>query len=84
MNKILYVRDVLLRVIGKRALGEVRSNLMAVLAGDVTPHGVVARERTRAMRTRHPDALVPLPNMSSQIRLVSVKSLAIWTFQLFT
>lgn len=65
-------------------VGEVRGDLMAMLACNVAPHGVVACEGTRAVGARHSDALVPLPDVGAQIRLVSVKSLAIWAFQLFT
>lgn len=49
---------------------------MFVLPGDVSPHRVVPRERPRAVRTVHPDALVPLPDVRSQVRLVAVQSLA--------
>lgn len=65
-------------------VGEVGGDLMAMLARNVAAHGVVAREGARAVRARHADALVPLPDVGAQIRLVSVKSLAIWAFQLFT
>lgn len=63
---------------------EVGGDLMAMLARNVAAHGVVARERARAVRARHAYALVPLPDVGAQIRLVSVKSLAIWAFQFFT
>lgn len=66
-------------MVGERALGEVRGDLVAVLARDVAPHGVVAREGARAVRARHADALVPLPDVGAQVRLVSVESLAVWT-----
>lgn len=59
---------------------EVRGDLMAMLARNVAPHGVVARESTRAVRAGHSDALMPLPDVGAQIRLVSVESLAVWTF----
>lgn len=50
---------------------------MAVLARDVAAHGVVARERARAVRARHADALVPLPDVRAQVRLVPVQPLAV-------
>lgn len=53
---------------------------VAVLARDMPAHGVIARERARAVRARHADALVPLPDVRAQVRLVPVKSLTIWTF----
>lgn len=66
-------------MVGQRALREVRRDLVAVLARDVAAHGVVAREGARAVRARHADALVPLPDVRAQVRLVSVQSLAVWT-----
>lgn len=65
-------------------VGEVGRDLMAMFARNVAPHGIVACERARAVRARHADALVPLPDVSAQVRLVSIKSLAIGAFQLFT
>lgn len=56
---------------------------MLVLACDVPPHGVVARKRARAERTRDADALVPLPDVSAQIRLVAVEAIAVQAFQFF-
>lgn len=70
----------LLRVVGERTLRYVRGDLVAVLARDVAAHGVVAGEGARAVRARHADALVPLPDVRAQVRLVPVKSLAIRTF----
>lgn len=74
------IRGILLRMVWERALGKVGGDLMAMFTRDVTPHRVVARECARAVRTRHPDALMPLSDVSSQVRLISVESLAIWTF----
>lgn len=54
-----------------------RRDLVAVLARDVAAHGVVARERARAVRARHADALVPLPDVRAQVRLVPVQPLAV-------
>lgn len=43
-----------------------------VLPRDVPSDGVVPGERSRAERTRHPDALMTLSYMSAQIRLVAI------------
>jgi hypothetical protein len=67
-------------VVGERALGEVGRDLVAMLTRNVPPHSVVASERARAVRARHSDALMSLPDVSSQVGLVAVKSLAVWTF----
>lgn len=66
-------------MVGEGSLREVRGDLVAVLARDVAAHRVVACECARAVRAGHADALVPLSDVSAQIRLVSVKSLAVWT-----
>lgn len=69
----------LLRVVGQRPLRQVRRDLVAVLARDVAAHGVVARERAAAVRARHPDTLVPLPDVRAEVRLVSIQPFAVWT-----
>lgn len=74
----------LLRVIGEWSLGEVRRDLVAMFASDVPTHGIIPRKSTRAVRARHSDTLMPLPDVGAQIRLISVKSLAVWTLQFFT
>lgn len=74
----------LLRVVGERAWRYVRSDLVAVLARNVAAHRVVAREGARAMRARHADALVPLPDVRAQVRLVPVQPLAVRALQLLT
>lgn len=43
-----------------------------VLPRDVPSDGVIPGERPRAERTRHSDALVTLPYVSAQIRLVAI------------
>ena len=53
--------------------------LVLVLPRNVPSHRVVPRERPRAVRTVHPDALVPLPDVRSQVRLVAVQPLTEWT-----
>lgn len=46
--------------------------LGSMLSRDMPSDGVVPGERSRAIRTRHPDALVTLPYVSAQVRLVAV------------
>lgn len=70
----------LLRVVMKGALGELWRHLVAMLTRNVATYCVVACERAGAMRARHANSLMPLPNVRAQVRLVSVKSLAVWTF----
>ena len=52
-----------------------------VLPGDVAPHRVVPSEGPVAIGTGHADALVPLSDVGTQVRLVTVGSLAKWAFQ---
>ena len=67
-----------------RLLERLHVQLGFVLPRDVPSDGVVPRERPRAERTRHPDALVTLPYVGAQVRLVAVQSLAERTLQLLT
>lgn len=55
-----------------------------VLAGDVAADRVVPREGSVAVRTRHPDPLVPLPDVGPQVGLVPVGPLAERTLELST
>lgn len=64
-------------MVGQRAGRQVLH--VAVLARDVAPHRVVAREGAAAVRARHADALVPLPDVRAQVRLVPVQPLAVGT-----
>ena len=57
-------------------------DLVAMLAGNVAPDGVVAREWAVAEGAGHTDALVPLANVSPQVCLVAVGPLAEWALQL--
>jgi hypothetical protein len=57
-------------------------DLVAVLAGNMAAHGVVARERAVAEGAGHADALVALPDVRAQVRLVAVGPLAERAFQL--
>ena len=52
-----------------------------VLPGDVAPHRVVPGEGSVTVGTGHADPLVPLSDVSTQVCLVSVGSLAKWAFQ---
>ena len=52
-----------------------------VLPGDVAPHRVVPGEGPVAIGAGHADALMPLADVGTQVRLVSVGSLAKWAFQ---
>lgn len=61
------VRD---RIVG--LLLDLLPELGLVLSRDVPSDGVIPGERSRAVRTRHPDALVTLPYVSAQVRLVAV------------
>lgn len=58
-----------------------QANLLLVLACDVPSHRIVARERALAERTWHTNALMPLPDVRAQIRLVAVESIAVQAFQ---
>lgn len=59
--------------------------LVFVLPRDVPSDRVVPGEGARAMRTVHPDALVALPYVGAQVRLVAVQSFAVGTLHhLFT
>jgi len=55
---------------------------VAVLARNMAAHGVVAREGAVAEGAGHADALVALPDVRAQVRLVAVGPLAERTFQL--
>jgi len=57
--------------------------MFGMLPRDVPPNSVIPGECPRAVRTRHPDALVTLPYVSAQIRLVAVQSLTVGTLQFF-
>lgn len=45
---------------------------MLVFTRNVPPHGVVARECSRAEGARHADALMSLPDVSTQVGLVAI------------
>lgn len=66
-------------MVWQRALRQMRRDLVTVLARNVSAHCVVAREGARAVRARNADALVPLPDVRTEICLVSVQPLAVWT-----
>lgn len=53
-----------------------------MLACNVPPHRVVARECPLAEGAWHPDALMSLPDVRTQIRLVAVEAIAVETLQL--
>lgn len=55
-----------------------------MLSRNVPSNSIIPGEGPRAVRTRHSDALVTLPYVSAQIRLVAVQSLAEGTLQFFT
>ena len=52
-----------------------------VLPGDVAPHRVVPGKGPVTVGAGHADPLVPLSDVGTQVRLVSVGSLAKWAFQ---
>lgn len=56
--------------------------LLFVFAGNVSPHGVVPGEGSRAVGTGHADALVPLADVGAQVRLVAVLAVAQRALQL--
>ena len=56
--------------------------LVPVLPGNVPADSIVAREGSMTEGTGYPDALVPLPDVRPQVRLVSVGPLAERTFEL--
>lgn len=66
----------------KRLGGEVEFRL--VLASNVTPHGVVPRERARAVRTRSTDTLMSLTNVSTEVSLVAIEPLTVRALELLT
>lgn len=45
-------------------------------------HRVVAREGALTERTRHTNALMPLPDVSTQVRLIAVQTIAVETLEL--
>ena len=55
--------------------------MVSVLPGDVSPHRVVPGEGAVTVGTRDPDSLVSLSDVSSQVCLITVSSLAEWAFQ---
>lgn len=55
-----------------------------VLPRDVPSDRVVPGERPRAEGTVHPDALMTLPYVGAQIRLIAVESLAVRALQFVT
>lgn len=55
-----------------------------MFARDVSAHCVVSSECSRAKWTRHAYTLMPLSDMSSQIRFVSVQTFAKRTLQFFS
>jgi len=59
-----------------------QSNFLLMLPGNVTSHRVVPREGPLAEGTRHSDALMTLPDVGTQVRLVAVQSIAVQTLQL--
>lgn len=59
-----------------------QANLLLVLACNVPSHRVVARKCALTEWTRDTDALMPLPDVCTQIRLVTVESIAIQTLEL--
>jgi hypothetical protein len=78
----LLLHSVRHRVVGLLKCLETQLGLM--LAGDVPAYGVVPCEGTRAERAGHADALVPLTDVRSQVRLVTVKPLAERALELLT
>lgn len=59
-----------------RLLKSLQRQLGLMLTRYMPPHRVVTGEGARAERTRHPDTLVPLPDMRAQIRLVTIQTFA--------
>ena len=57
-------------------LGRDSSGQVPVFSLDVTPDRVVPGEGPRAVGAGDPDALVALPDVSTQVRLVAVGALA--------
>ena len=78
---VLIRQDLCLPELGGHHLG---ADLVAVLAGNVPAHGVVARKGAVAEGTGHTDTLVTLANVGPQIGLVSVGALAEGALQLCT
>ena len=60
---------------------ELGVDVVSVLPGNVSPHCVVPGEAPVTVGTRHSDALVSLSNVSSQVCLISIGSLAEWAFE---
>ena len=71
-------QDLLAPKLGRDHLGV---DHVPVLPGDVAPHRVVPGEGPVAIGAGHADTLVPLADVGTQVRLVSVGSLAKWAFQ---
>lgn len=67
---------------GRNGCSRRQSNLLLVLACNVPPHRVVARKGAFTERTRHTNALMPLPDVSTQVRLVAVQTIAVETLEL--
>lgn len=59
-----------------------QANLLLMLACNVPSHRVVARECALTEGTWNTDALMPLPDVCAQIRLVAVEAIAIQTLEL--
>lgn len=71
-------------VVDLSLLERLQAEFGLVLASYVPAHRVVPGEGARTERTRHPDALVPLPYVRPQVGLVSVQPFAERTLQFFT
>jgi len=56
-------------------------DVVSVLPGNMPPDRVVPGEGAVTVGTRHADTLVSLSDVSSQVGLISVCSLAEWAFE---